>query len=108
MVILRKIKAATITEIIVASAIILVVFGISSVSVNNIFSSSIIGNDHQMQNRIRELSYLQIHNKITIPYFEENQQWEISIEQQGSEIVLEANHMASKKITTIELDVQTP
>tara|TARA_R110002072_G_scaffold7503_2_gene40927 strand:+ start:724722 stop:725048 length:327 start_codon:yes stop_codon:yes gene_type:complete len=108
MAVLRKIKAATLTEIIVASAIILIVFGISSISVNNIFASTVIGNDHQMQNRIRELSYLQLHNKIVIPYYEENQQWEIYIEEQNGKIVLEANHFVSKKITTIDLNAQAP
>ncbi|GAB5400859.1 MAG: hypothetical protein Aureis2KO_24440 [Aureisphaera sp.] len=99
MVVLKKIRAATIVEILVASAIIVIVFTISSLSLNNVFKGVVKGNDAEFQNRMKELTYLAKHQKISIPFYEDTEQWDIAIEKTGTAIMMEAVHKASEKGT---------
>ena len=56
-VLIKKIRATTLVESLVSSAIILIVFVFSSLSLNALFAGNIRSDDSQLQNRIRELSY---------------------------------------------------
>ncbi|MDC8005215.1 hypothetical protein POV27_14230 [Aureisphaera galaxeae] len=96
---MKKIKAATIVEILAASAIIVTVFTIASLSLNNVFKGVVKGNDSEFQNRLKELTYLTKHQKIAVPYYEDNEQWDIAIEKQEGVFILEAVHKPSKKET---------
>lgn len=80
MALLKKIRGATLIETLVASAIILIVFVFATLSLNNIFLNSVRNNDSALQNHLRELEYLSIHKKIAVPYYESNQDWDISID----------------------------
>lgn len=80
MVILKKISAATLVETLIASVIIVIVFLIASLSLNNIFKGAIKAEDTAFQNRIHELSYLTEHKKINFPFFEETSLWDITLE----------------------------
>ncbi len=99
MVVLKKIKAATIVEILVASAIIVIVFTIAGVSLNNVFKGVVKGNDSEFQNRLKELTYLTKHQKIALPYYEDTEQWDIAIEKMEGTIRLEAIHKPSENET---------
>ncbi len=69
MVILKKIKSATLIEALTASVIIIIVFMIASLSFNNIFSSGVkMGFKSKVDNKIKELRYQQIHEMIELPY----------------------------------------
>ena len=103
MVILKKIKAATLVEILVASAIILIVFSISSLSLNNIFKGVVTQPNGNLHNRIKELNYFIEHDKITIPFYEENELWDISIEKKEKTVFINALHKASQKETQMVL-----
>jgi cytochrome c oxidase assembly protein Cox11 len=97
MVILKKIPAATLVETLVASVIIVIVFMIASLSLNNIFKGTITSNGTPLQNRIKELSYLSLNKKITIPFYENTSIWEITIEKQNGELILySVNKIVSK------------
>lgn len=80
MAVLKKIKAATLVETLVASAIIVIVFLIASISINNVFNSTIKSNDFELNNRIKEITYLAKHQKVPLPFVEETHKWEISLE----------------------------
>lgn len=95
MVILKKVRASTLVETLIASVIIVVVFVIASLSLNSIFKGVVEKNDTSLLNRTKELMYLTKHDKIQIPYYEDTSQWEITIEKRNSIIVLESFHKAS-------------
>jgi len=79
MVILKKIKAATLIETLTASVLIIIVFMIASLSFNNIFTNHIKRDQSAIENRVKELEYLVIHDKIRVPYTEDFSTWEIEI-----------------------------
>ncbi|WP_299181243.1 hypothetical protein [uncultured Aquimarina sp.] len=79
MVILKKIRAASLIETLTASVLIIIVFMIASLSFNNIFTNHIKRDKSAIENRIKELEYLIIHNKLKIPYTEDFDSWEIEI-----------------------------
>ncbi|MDH7445315.1 hypothetical protein [Aquimarina sp. 2201CG14-23] len=79
MVILKKIRAATLIETLTASVLIIIVFMIASLSFNNIFTNHIKRDRSTIENRIKELEYLVIHEKIRLPYTEDFDSWEIEI-----------------------------
>ncbi len=79
MVILKKIKAATLIETLTASVLIIIVFMIASLSFNNIFTNHIKRDQSSIENRIKELEYLVIHDRLKLPYTEDFGTWEIEI-----------------------------
>jgi len=79
MVILKKIRAATLVETLTASVLIIIVFMIASLSFNNIFSNHVKRDQSAINNRIKELEYLVIHKQLKIPYAEDFGSWEIEI-----------------------------
>jgi len=79
MVILKKIRAATLVETLTASVLIIIVFMIASLSFNNIFTNHIKRDHSSIANRIKELEYQILHNKLIIPYTEDFGNWEIEI-----------------------------
>jgi len=79
MVVLKKIKASTLVETITASVIIIIVFAIASLTLNNVFASTIKNDTNQIENHIQKLEYQYVNNNISIPYNEEHKNWEISI-----------------------------
>lgn len=76
-------------ETMVASVIIIIVFLIASLSVNNIFRGTINSDDTLLQNRINELTYFINHEKIKIPFYEETNLWDIGIESGEDTYVME-------------------
>ena len=95
MVILKKIRAATLVETLVASAIIVIVFMIASLSLNNIFKGNIKSDDSDLQNKIKQITYLYKNDKITIPYYENNKQWDISLIKEDEKAVLQVENKIS-------------
>lgn len=80
MVVLKKIKSATLIEALVATVLIVIVFVIASLILNNLVLNTFSKNTHAIENRINELEY-EVQNKvIKIPYQESFNGWEISIE----------------------------
>ena len=101
MAILKKIQAATLVETLIASVIIVVVFMIASMSLNNVFKGTMKGNDTKLQNRIKELSYLYKNGKISIPFYEDSDTWEIKIEKQEGEILLISDNKNSSVLKQV-------
>lgn len=103
MVILKKVRSATLVETMVASVIIVIVFLIASLSVNNIFRGTINADDSALRNRIKELTYFVQNSKIEIPYYEESLLWDIVIENRGGENSMEVINKKNGKEIRINL-----
>ncbi len=103
MVILKKVRSATLVETMVASVIIVIVFLIASLSLNNIFRGTINSDDSALQNRINELTYFVNNEKIKAPFYEDTALWDIGIEIQGGEKVIEVLNKKNGKEVRIKL-----
>jgi hypothetical protein len=86
MVILEKIRAATLVETMVASVIIVIVFLIASLSLNNVFEGVVKSDDTVLQNRINEVIYFVKNEKLPIPFYEETDLWDIAIEEKERQL----------------------
>jgi hypothetical protein len=80
MVVLKKLKSATLIEALVATVLIVIVFVIASLILNNLVLNTFSKNTHAIENRMNELEY-EVQNKvIKVPYQEIYNGWKISIQ----------------------------
>lgn len=79
MVILKKIKSATLVEALVATVLVVIIFVIASLILNNLVLNTFARRNHYLEYRLNELEYIVANNKITIPYKEEYEDWNITI-----------------------------
>ena len=102
MVILKKIKASTLIETLIATVLIVVVFMIASMILNNLFSNTIKSNTRGVEAHLNELNYLYLNDKLSLPYYDDYKQWEISIvldkNSTQNTIVFEAENSKTKQI----------
>jgi predicted PurR-regulated permease PerM len=101
MVVLKKIKSATLIEVIVASLLIVIVFVISSLVLNNLVLNTFSKNTHSIESRLNELDY-QIQNQIIkLPYQENYEDWAIHIQTEQTnnrvQLLIEATNQKRKK-----------
>lgn len=95
-----KLKGSTLVESLVASVIIVIVFTIASLTLNNVFRSSIKSNTDGIQNRLNKLAYLYHNDKIQSPYQETFNNWHIQLLKSDKEHAyfrLEAVQLNSQK-----------
>ena len=85
MVILRKIKSATLVEALIATVLIVVIFMISSLIINNLLLNNFSKNTHQVETHLNELEYQIQNNEIQLPYHEIYEDWEITIKKESSD-----------------------
>lgn len=99
MVVLKKIKGATLMETLVATVLIIIVFMMASMILNSIFSGTIKNNTRQVEAELNELKYLYYNNKLELPYVDELNDWEISVQHLKNEntIVFDATHIKTNK-----------
>ncbi|WP_299676107.1 hypothetical protein [uncultured Dokdonia sp.] len=76
----KKIPASTLMETLVATSIILIVFVVASLVLMNTFKSVAERDTFSVKNRLEKLQYLLANEKITLPYDETFEVYEISIE----------------------------
>lgn len=88
MVVLKKIRASTLMETMVATVLIVVIFMLSSLILNSLFSAQVKNNLQPLKTHITKLEYQYCNQKIALPYFEEWQGWEITmVSVQGNSLV---------------------
>ncbi len=75
----KKIKAATLVEALVASVLIIVVFTIASLVLNQVVQSTAKANTHQIEQELNRLQYLYSHAKISAKYSASFGHWELAI-----------------------------
>lgn len=78
MVVLKKIKSATLIEALVATVLIVIIFVIASLTLNNLILNTFSKNTHAIENRVNELKYEFQNEIIAIPYREMYHEWEIN------------------------------
>ncbi len=88
MAILKKIKGATLIEVLTASVLIIIVFMIASFSFNTVLGNQVKRDKSAIENKIKELEYFSIHQKINFPYAEDFDGWEITIVKIDEKMVL--------------------
>lgn len=88
-------------ETLVATIIIVIVFLMTSMILNNLFEASIKNNHNEMEAKLNELHYLYINKKLKLPHYNNFNQWKISIEKfkDGNKMIIEfeAYNVESKK-----------
>lgn len=101
MVVLKKVKSATLIEALVATVLIVIIFVIASLTLNNLVLNTFSKNTHAIENRMNELEYETQNNILKLPYQENYKGWDITI---NFEIILNkkiisisAIHNSSKK-----------
>ncbi len=116
----KKITASTLVETLVASVIIIVIFAIASLTLNNVLSSTVKSDTHSIDNHLNKLSYLYLHQKIKANYQESFEDYTISVsrEVEGEKtfVVLSAVkneasanvNSTKKEITKRFLDAKNP
>lgn len=103
-----KVQASTIVETLIASIIIIIIFSIASMTLNNLFKSSVYNDTASIETHLGKLQYLQLKNKLSFPYNENYQGWSIIIkeinENHKQKIVFEAlndNKQLTKTISNV-------
>lgn len=104
MVILKKVKSATLVEVIVASVLIVIIFMIASLILNNLVLNTFSKNMHPIENRLNELEYEIQNDLIKLPYQENFKGWDIAIKTEKTDskvelIILASNEKNTKEIT---------
>ncbi|MGX7666049.1 hypothetical protein [Flavobacterium pedocola] len=84
MVLLRKIKSATLIEALLATALIVVIFVVASLILNNLLFSTFSKNTHGVETRMNELEYQLQSGKLVVPFTEEYKDWHIEIKEDGN------------------------
>lgn len=91
-------------ETLVATVLIIVVFMVASMVLNNLFFNSIKNDTTQIDAQLNELHYLYINDKLTIPFQDELNGWDINVqsitEKNETIIVFDAKNRATNKSIT--------
>ena len=80
MVVLRKIKGSTLMETLIATVLIMVIFVVSSLILNNLFSNSLKINKRGITAKLNEIEYLYLNHQLTVPHYDDYEQWDIRLE----------------------------
>jgi ABC-type dipeptide/oligopeptide/nickel transport system permease component len=91
-------------ETLVATVLIVIVFMVSSLILNNMLSGNIQQNTELAEERLHALEYQYKNKGIKLPYYEDFESWEISITKQqlGNKmlVLMEAENPTTNKIVT--------
>jgi len=91
MALLKKLKASTLMETLVATVLIVVVFMMASMTLNALFATTVQSNDDLARQELLFLQYRYGHGKLSLPYYDELDAWDIKVEErvwQGTEQVI--------------------
>ncbi|MEO1030044.1 MAG: hypothetical protein AAFX55_01505 [Bacteroidota bacterium] len=81
MVILKRVKSATLMETLIATVLIMVIFVVASLILNNLFSNRIKHNIRSITAKLNEIEYLYINDKLSLPYHDDYDGWTIDVVQ---------------------------
>jgi len=89
-------------ETMVATVLIVVIFMVTSLTMNNLFSNTIKYDTTHLESYLNKLEYLYQHQLIELPYEEIYNGWELSLseEKKGdfSTVLIEASHVENKRV----------
>jgi hypothetical protein len=102
MALLKRVKASTLMETLVATVLIVVIFMVSSMLMNNMVSGKIKQNTEMAQERLNALEYQLKNGGLLLPYYEDFESWEITITKEKRQniflVTLEAENTNTHKI----------
>jgi hypothetical protein len=99
MALLKKLKASTILENIVASVILLTVFILAGNAINSVFKTSLDRRDLKFDNQVRKMEYLILNDKIRLPQLIKTNNHTASFRQENDLLIMEI-HKYDKIIKT--------
>ncbi|WP_420553523.1 PulJ/GspJ family protein [Tenacibaculum aiptasiae] len=103
----QKVKASSLTEVLVATTLILLIFGIATATLNNILHNITRVNNQAIETELNELQYQYLNGALQVPFYAEDDEWKIEVlkhtENNHSFIIFEATHILSKKKRTKKL-----
>lgn len=97
MVILKKVRSATLIEALVASVLVVVIFVIASLILNNLVLNTYSKNNHIIEYRLNELEYECNYDKLILPYEEVYEDWNIQVKRDNNLIVFSATNDKTNK-----------
>ncbi|RSC92205.1 hypothetical protein [Tenacibaculum singaporense] len=101
MVILKKIKASSLNEVIIATIVIVLIFGIAIATLNNIMQNTLRKNTKAANSKLNELVYQYKNQLIKLPYNNNERDWLIHISKQTDSNLSEIEfEITSKKTNT--------
>ena len=104
----KKVMATTLVEVLVASVLIIIIFVIASLSLNNVFKSTIKNNTRVIEAELNKIQYLYQHQKISDKYQDDLGEWEFSIsKQKENRAYLQAKNPQTNRIIIRELVYET-
>lgn len=110
MVVLKKIKASTLMETLVATVLIVVIFMMASMILNTIFSNTIKNSTRVVEAQLHEIQYLYLNDAITLPYTTTLENWTITVARYNDNnqirVAYEAINSDTKK-TILKEDIET-
>ena len=74
-----KLKASSLTEVLVATVIILIVFGIATATLNTVFTQSVKNKSFFITTELDQLQYEYQYEKLKLPLIYEEGEWQISV-----------------------------
>ena len=99
-----KVSASSLVETIVATVIIMIVFGIAMSSMLGVVKRTTENSTHKIDSQLQKLSYQYQNNVLKVPNTVEMPQWAIQIKKQQEGkltfIVFKATHKKNKKTRT--------
>lgn len=91
MAVLTRIRASTLMETLVATVLIVIIFTVSGLLLNNLFANSISGREDRVRERLYRLKYEYPVHGLELPYYEELGNWGIYVSREygeGTAIIL--------------------
>lgn len=79
----KRVKGSTLIETMVASVLIVLIFMIASLLMNNLIRGQVQGEDRVIRETFHELEYRSIYQLLEYPYYETVEEWEIVLHQVG-------------------------
>lgn len=100
MVVLKKLKSATLLEALVATVLIVIIFVVASLVLNNVLLNTFASNTHKINYRMNELEYNITNKQLVFPYEENFEGWSITIlkDLTGDVVVISALNQKEKEI----------
>lgn len=97
--VLIKIRSSTLVEVITASVIIVVIFAIASLTLTNVFKTTLQEDITSIKNQINYLEYKIKNKKQKLPFSQSHQNWEIvmSLEKNDNLVVIRAKNKKTNK-----------
>ncbi|MFT6637651.1 MAG: hypothetical protein ACJAYP_000207 [Flavobacterium sp.] len=98
MVVLKKIRSATLMETLVATVIIVLVFLISSMVINNIFFNTFHQKRQLIETSLNELEYKYYNNLIDLPYNANLENWNVEVFlEEDNKVIFKATNAFTQK-----------